>query len=164
MSKLTCVERFVSTLSRSADWVARTAAAGMMALVCVNVLLRLFGWPILGTYEVVSFLVAITVAFALPYCSLQKGHIAVELIVSRLPLRIQAVIDLIVGVLSLGLFALFSWQVGAFAAKIHQTGEITDTLKLPFFPFIFGVAFGCLLVCPVLIIDIIKSVKRLKQK
>jgi TRAP-type C4-dicarboxylate transport system permease small subunit len=164
MNKMIFGERLVSALSRSADWVARAAAAGMMVLVCGNVLLRLFGWPILGTYEVVSFLVAITVAFALPYCSLKKGHIAVELLVRRFPLRIQAVIDLFIGILSVGLFALFAWQVGAFATKIWQAGEITDTLKLPFFPFIFGVSFGCLLVCPVLIIDMVKSAKRLKQK
>jgi TRAP-type C4-dicarboxylate transport system permease small subunit len=163
MAKMILGERFVNGLSTSADWVARAAATGMMALVCGNILLRLFGFPILGTFEIVSFLVAITVAFALPYCSLQKGHIAIELIVRKLPQRIQVVIGLIIEILSLGLFALFAWQVGALATKMYQAGEITDTLKLPIFPFIFGVSVGCLLVCPVLVINIVKSAKKLRQ-
>ena len=49
---------------------------GMIALTCANILLRLFWFPVRGTFELMGFFGAIVTAFALGYTQVNKGHIA----------------------------------------------------------------------------------------
>ena len=85
---------FVTSLSRHLDKIAGLCVIGTMLLVVANILLRtLFSKPILGSYEIVSYLTALAIGFALAHCAVQSGHIAVGIIVDRLSKSLQAVID-----------------------------------------------------------------------
>ena len=50
------MERFIYGLARWLRWLGCIALLAMMLIVGFNVVLRLFGLPILGTYEFVGFL------------------------------------------------------------------------------------------------------------
>jgi hypothetical protein len=47
----------------------------MLLFTLTNVVMRAFGKPI-GDFEIISFLGAVVIGFAIPYTSLHKGHIA----------------------------------------------------------------------------------------
>jgi TRAP-type C4-dicarboxylate transport system permease small subunit len=129
----------------------------MMLLAISNMVLRVAWKPIVGTYDLVGFIGAIIVAFAIAYCALQKGHIEVEILVSRFPKRVQKFIGSITGILSLGIFALITWQCLAFGNDMRRVGELSMTAHLPFYPYIYGIAFGCALLCLVILFDLIGS-------
>jgi MFS superfamily sulfate permease-like transporter len=59
-------------------------------------------------------------------------------------------------------FALAGWQIAAWGTTIWRTGEVTETLRVIFHPFIYGVAFGCFILCLVFLVDLLKVL--LQQK
>ena len=158
------MEKIVNLFARELDRVAQWAIVILMALVITNIVLR-FAWrPLLGTYEFVSFLSAVVISFALAYCAVQKGHIAVTLVVDRLPPRGQAIVDVIINAVSIIFLGLTVWQITLYATDMVLSGEVSPTTKTPFYPFVYGVALGFLFLCLVLLVDLLKSINRAAGK
>lgn len=130
----------------------------MMVVACTNMVLRLIGNPISATYEIVGYLGALTVALPLGYAQMKKSHIAVDILTSRFPAAVQRVIS-VVGLL-LGIFFFFvaSWQVGVYAETLREVGEVSETMRLTYYPFVFGVAFSCGLMTLCLVVDLLTLV------
>jgi hypothetical protein len=47
-------------------------------------------------------------------------------------------------------------QIGRWATTICKTGEVTETLRIVFYPFTYGVALGCIILSFVLLVDFLK--------
>jgi len=157
-------EKLADWLASKAYWVAGAAIVCMMLLTCADIVLRLFRMPIPGTYELVCFLGAIAVAFAMAHTSNENGHVAVSLVVRLFPNRAQGVIEIFTNSFVLILFILIAWRSFSYAETIRVSGEVSLTLKLPFYPFIYGIALSAALVCLVKIVDIYKSFLKVLYK
>jgi len=136
----------------------------LMLLVVFHVVARIFGHPIIGTFEFVSIILAVLISFAVAYCAVLKGHIAVALVIDRFPKRIQAVVDSIVGIASLALFGLLTWQLVVFGTRVLISGRLMSATRLPIFPFIYVVSVGILVLCLVLFIDLCRSLVEVLRK
>ncbi len=132
----------------------------MMLLTASDVTLRQFKFPIIGTIDITAFLMAILVSFGLAYCAIRKGHVKVELIVERLPIRVQAVVDTITTLLSLGLCTLITWQSFVNMVSVYHSGATSWTLNITVFPFAGLVAFGFAWFTLVLLGDFLNAVSR----
>jgi len=159
------------SFKNSSIWLARrlgiVAAASiffMMALTCADVILRLFRMPIPGTYEIVSFMGAVAVSFAVARTSVEKGHVAVSLVVQLLPKRAQGLVEGIIAILGIILFALIAWQSSLYALDCQRSGEVSLTLQLPFYPIIYGIAFGAVIVCLVLLVDFLDAIASMRHR
>ena len=97
----------------------------MMFLTCADIILRLFRRPILGTYEIVGFLGAIVAGFALAQTTIERGHVAVQVVVTRFSPQIQKIIYLITHVLSIFLFALLAWECVQYGNDFRASGEVS---------------------------------------
>ena len=161
MSRL---ERSVSSITRKINWVAAAAVIAMMLLTCADVILRFFRHPIPGTYEMVGLLGTIVVSFSLAHTSVMRGHISVEFIIQKLPKRVQIVIDGINSLLGAALFGLITWQSLLYAQNLMHTGEVSMTLQMPIYPFVYGIAIGSMILCLVLLTELLQSLKRIIQK
>jgi TRAP-type C4-dicarboxylate transport system permease small subunit len=53
-------------------------------------------------------------------------------------------------------FAIAGWQIAKWATTLWKTGEVTETLRIIFYPFTYGVALGCLTLTLVLLVDLLK--------
>lgn len=157
------LEKPINTLSGVSNWVAAGAILVMMFLTCADVVLRFFRHPIPGTYEIVGLMGTIGVSFALAYTTIQKGHIAVEFLTTRLREKQQLIIAAIVELLGTLLFGIITWQSAVYALDLRRTGEVTLTIALPIYPFVFGIAIGCCLTCLVLATDCYRSFTRITQ-
>jgi len=157
---MTLLEKTGDQLSRILFAVAGAAIVGMMLLTCADIVLRLFRRPIPGTYELVSFLSAVSVAFAMAHTSVQKGHIAVSVLVQLLPQRWQALVDSVTTSLSILLFALLAWQSSLYGASLQKSGEVSLTLQLPFYPFVYGIALSSAAVCLVLLAQLRQHLRK----
>jgi TRAP-type C4-dicarboxylate transport system permease small subunit len=151
------LDRIIRIVSRFCDQIAQVGVFAMFLIVVANIVLRLVWRPIFGTFDYVSFIAAIVVSFALANCAVQRGHTQVELFVAHLPQRSQGIIDSITGILSLGIFSLVTWQCIVLANEMRRAGEVSMTGLYPFHPYIYAVAFGCALLCVVILVDLIKS-------
>jgi len=157
---MTGIHRDLTRISILFNILAGIAVIAMMLLTCADVVLRLFRHPIPGTYELVGFLGTVIVSFALALTSLEKGHIAVEILVERFPPRIQTGIEAITSLIGAFLFALLTWQSMIYAADMRQSGEVSVTLTMPIYPFIYGLAAGSALLVAVLAADSLRAAIR----
>lgn len=143
------------------DMLAAAAIVTMMVLTCADIVLRFFRRPITGTYEIIAFLGALTVACAVAHTSAEKGHVAVNLVVRLLPQRAQGLVESVVALLSLLLFALIAWQSVLYGLASQRAGEVSLTLQIPLYPIIYGVAFGTGAVCLVCLVDLFDALLKL---
>ena len=152
--------KYLTRAGKAFNILACVAVIAMMLLSTADVVLRLFGKPIPGTYELVGFLGTIVVSLALAFTSMEKGHIAVEILVEKLPQRAQLGIEAFCNLIGAVLFGVIAWQAVLYAIDIKKSGEVSLTLQMPPYPFIFGIAVGCALLSLLLVSDFIKSLQR----
>ncbi len=116
--------------------------------------------PIPGGIEVVAFLGVVVTGFAIAYTQVLRGHIQVEFVVMRLPPRVQAIIHAFVCLLGLALFGLLAWQSVEYGLSLQATGTVSMTQRIPFYPFVHAIAFCCIPVCLVLVVEFLRSVMK----
>jgi TRAP-type C4-dicarboxylate transport system permease small subunit len=153
--------KFEKFNSRLSGWFEVIGIAGLLLMVLITgidvVGAKLFTWRLLGALDIVMLSQIVAIAFAAA-CTLIVGrHVRVEFLVSRLPQRVQAVIDSIVSILGLGLFILIIWRLIALGYSFQTAGEATATIYIPLYPFAYGIAFASIPVCLVFIADLVKS-------
>ena len=156
---------------KTIDWILEklkvigaACLVGMTFLTCADVVGRLFLHPIFGSVEIVAFMATLSVAMALPYTHKIKGHVGVEILVRLFSERIEAVIDICTGILSLVLFAIVTWRMGTYAHTMYKAGEVSMNLEFPEYVIIYITSF-CLFVFILIILqDISHNIKTLKEK
>jgi len=151
------LDRIGQQLSRVLFWVAGASIVAMMLLTCADVVLRYLRRPIPGTYELVCFLGALAVGFAMAHTSVQRGHVSVSVLTRLLPPRMQAGVACTTGLLSFVFFALIGWQSHRYAGQLLASGEVSLTLQLPFYPFVYGIGLSAWAVCLVLLPRILET-------
>ena len=133
----------------------------LMAIATTNAFLRIpfikSTWR--GAYETVGFLGAIVIAFALGYTQKRKDHIVVDILTAKFTKRVNRILDGINYFVTMIFFAIISWQVLVWGMKISRSGEVSETLKIVFHPFIYSVSFGFAVFSLTLIIDFLKNLK-----
>lgn len=153
------ITKAVTRICRFFDVIAGWGAFALMVLVVGNVILReVIKKPILGTYEYVGFLAALVIGLALAYCAIQDGHIAVTFLMERFPLKIQAIAEVIIGLISLGFLVLAAWHTGLYAHSMVLSGEVSPTTEVIFYPYIYLVAFSLLVLAVVVLLKVIKNI------
>ena len=151
---MTTLDKIDNLLGRILLVLSGAAVLALMLLATGNVVLRIFQAPYRGTYEIVSFLGAIGVAFALASTQRRKGHIVVDILSSSYPRPVKRLVDALSAGISAVFFGIVAWQVSVWGTRIMAAGEVSETLKVVYHPFIFGVAVGFGLLTLTCILDI----------
>ena len=161
---MTRYERIISSLSRALNLVGAGVLVIMMVLTVVNILVRPVFRSILGVPELVSYGFVIVVCFGLAYTAIIRGHVSVELVVSRFPPRVQAVIESITWLLSIGVFAIIAWQSAVYGWEQWLIGEYAPILEFPLIPFRCILVFGIAVLCLALLLNLFKSLAQVVRK
>ena len=141
------------------------ALCSMMGLTVVDVVGRyVFNSPILGAFEITSFLVSILVFSFLGYAQSQKSHVTVDILVNSFPEKVQSVVKLINYTIALFMMILISWKGFEKAIESMESGDSPMNLPIPIHPFVFFLAFGCGTMCIEFIRDILRCVVKLREK
>ena len=93
-----------------------------------------------------------------------NGHIKVEFVVMRLTPRAQSIIAALVLLLGTLLFAVLSWRSFSFGRTLQVSGEVSMTQGIPFYIFVYALAFCCIPVCLVLLTEMTKSILKAMKK
>jgi TRAP-type C4-dicarboxylate transport system permease small subunit len=131
----------------------------MMLLTTTDVILRFLGKPLPGTYELVGLTGAIVIGFAIPQTSLLKGHVYVEFLIDRFTVEHRSVVLLFVKIMVLLLFVIFGIYLFKMAADMAEAEEVTQNLRIPFYPITYAVGACCFIECLVMVSDMIKLVR-----
>ena len=150
----TVTEKILLSTTDLFNRVASVSVIMMMLLTCADVILRYFRCPIPGTYEMVGLLGSVFVSFSLAKTSLDNGHIAVDFFFQKIPPSVQRIIEFANTLICTILFGFITWYSLYYALDLQRTGEVSMTLQIPVYPFVLGIAFGCALLCIILILKI----------
>ena len=156
-------ERFVHVASRGVCWLSAVSLFFMMVLTCCDVILRYFGYPIRGTYDVVGLSSAFVLALPIAYTQLLRGHVGIDFIVQKFPVRLRRAIDVTNGVLNFVVYTLLAWQCSLYGIKLWSVGRVSESVKIPLFPFPLVVAFGCALMSVVLLFELYRFVRPVEE-
>jgi TRAP-type C4-dicarboxylate transport system permease small subunit len=119
----------------------------MMALTVADVFLRkVFSKPILGSVEVT------VVFFSLAQTEVLNRHVKVDLVMSRLSKRTQGLIDMITRLVCFLLFCGITWSTLIYSGRMRASGEVSQDLWIPVYPFVYIVAVGCALLTLILLV------------
>jgi TRAP-type C4-dicarboxylate transport system permease small subunit len=129
----------------------------MMLLTSTDVILRLFGRPITGTYELISLGGAVVVAFSLPQTTRNKANVAIDFLVVGCSKSVRDAMFVFTKILGIILFMLISWYLFEKANVFYKDGFVTSTLQFPFYPVTYVLSICCLIECIVLLGEIFRS-------
>lgn len=149
------IKKFNQRVSDLLMWVGGIALVCMMAIACANVVLRFAGTPVSGAYELVGYLGAIVIALPLGYTQLMKSHVAVDIVSGKFPAWLRKIVLTLGFALGSIFFVVAAWQTWEHAATLQKVGELSETLRIPFYHFTFIVAAACGWMTWCLIIDLI---------
>ncbi len=144
----------LKSLCKALNFIAGTALTVMMLLTVVDVVLRAVSWPFVGTFEIVSLLMGIVIGFGIPQVSLDKGHVYMEILVDRLSPRNRNLMNTFTRILCILLFVCIGYTMIKIGARFHASGEVSPTIKIPFYPLAYGISVCCFLECFVFLFDI----------
>jgi len=144
------------SINKILSYIGGAALTFMMLLTVADVILRAGGRPILGTYEIVSFSLAIVIGFTIPKVSLDRGHVFMEIVLDKVSKDSKAILNTFTRLLCLILFAIVGYNLFLIGNELITSGEVSSTLKLPFYPIAYGVGVCCFIECFVFIFDIVK--------
>lgn len=152
-------EKIVIRIVSVSNWIAAASIVFIMLLTTLEVVLRIFRQSIKGCYELVGLVSVLVISLSLGYTSLQRGHIAVEILVRRFSTAKRRVIRLINCGMSFALVAVLAWQSFLYAMHLREVGEVSPTLQIHIHPFVLGLTFGAILLCLVLIVEAMRVIR-----
>ncbi|MGD9034274.1 MAG: TRAP transporter small permease subunit [Desulfobacteraceae bacterium] len=157
------LEKISNFLNQVLLWMAGFFLVAMIFMTGANIIIRIFWMPIRGTYELMGYFGAIVTAFALGYTQVGRGHIAVDILVLRFSKRARRILNGINYFICMVFFAIIAWRIAIYATTLWKSGEITETLRIIYYPFTYGVSLGCFILSLVLLVDLLKLFFRDKE-
>ncbi len=148
--------KILQLISKILNIIAGIAVTFMMLLTVADVLLRAGGHPIIGTYEIVALSLALVIGFGIPQVSLDRGHVYMDFFLDKLSKRSRKVMNTITRLFCIIFFLPLGYNLFNVGARFHTSGEVSATIKIPFYPVAYGVGVCCLLECCVFIFDIVR--------
>jgi len=122
----------------------------------------LFNHPIAGTTEIVKCSIIAIVFFGITYTLNQKRHIRTTIILDRLPVVYQHILDLIASLFCLLIFSIliiFAWQAAWEALMVREFDGVQ--VKVPVYPSRFIIVLGGALLVIQSFLDIVTHSKNI---
>ncbi len=114
--------------------------------------------PIKGAVELVGLFGAIVGAVVLGYTQKRKENIAVDILFNCFPKMLKRIICVFGDLCCAGISGLAAWQIALIGIKQLTTGEVTETLRIIPYPFVFVTAAGFAALSFVFVIDMLKNI------
>ena len=150
----------VTAASRFIDFIAGFILVSVAGLVVANIFMRtVFNNPIHGTYELVGYLTASAIALSLAHCAVQNSHIAVSFFTERISLNARKIIEIFVNGASVVFLLSASWFLVRHGLNVSASGRVSNTLQIPFHPFIYLLALGFIVLSMVVLLKFFESFK-----
>lgn len=146
-------------LSRILHYVACFALLLIALVTASDIFMRAMRRPIVGSLELVTFLGAIAVGFSLPYTSLKRGHVYVDLVIDRLKGKARKALLASTRVLAIALFIFVGANFVNYGIGNIQSGEVSPSFRIPLYPLSFALAFAFFLEAFVLGYDFSRALR-----
>jgi len=137
-------------------------AAGMMFSIVLDVLARQLGTPIYWVTDISLILIVWLAFLGMSWTQAERAHVRVDFLLLSLPKKVRPIIEMISHILSLSFCVMLLVAGTKMAIESVKIGEGTiGIVHMPVWPSRIVLAFGLLLLCLQLGIDVISEVKKI---
>ncbi len=156
--------RIGSYLNKGLAIVSGVAVLILTAIAAGNMLFRVVWVPIPGSYELIGFFGAAATGLALGYTQMRKDHIIVTIFTDKFPKKTNRFLDGLNYLVNMVFFSVVAWETLKWGMKIARTGELSETLKIIYHPFVYLLALGFAALAFNLLLDLLGLLKRSEKK
>lgn len=125
------IDRVLRRASNVLNAVGGTALVFMMLLTVADVVGRIWGHPIIGTYEVVALSLAAVVDFTMPKVALDRKHVYMEIVIDKLSPTGRALMFTFTRLLCIMLFFLAGYNLLGVENEFRLSGEVSSSIRIP---------------------------------
>lgn len=129
----------IEGVSQYLFWISAAALGSCMFLTVIDVILRIFGRPIVGVYDIVGLLGGIFIGFAIPSSTWKKVHISMVFLTAKVSSNWKKSLMIFTRCLGIFLFLLLAWALIQSGIRLYRVGEVSLTMHLPTYPIILGI-------------------------
>lgn len=143
--------------------IGAVALAGVMLIIMANVVYRALGGVIAGTYDLVEITVVIVAAFSIAGTEIHRRHTTVDMITTLLTDKIRLRLENGCNLISFFYWAIIAWGSAKITWEKAQLGEVTEFIHISIIPFRALWVLGLVLICLVIIYNIYRNMRDLKD-
>ena len=158
------LQAWSSRLSAGMEVLAGITLIGVMLLIGTDIVGRIFGFPVPGAYEIVSFAGGLVIGLAVPATSRAKGHVSTDLLLDRLSAKSRSALIVITRLIGIAIFLIAGCSMIMMGVRLKIAGEITAVLALPFYHVAYAMGGAFLIQSFVLVSDIAAVISEQKSK
>jgi TRAP-type C4-dicarboxylate transport system permease small subunit len=149
-------EKLVSKLSGFLGVIAGSTLVAVMLMTVLDVILRYFGRPIVGIYDIVALGGAVIIGFSMPLAAEKKVHVYMEMGLQSYSRTVKQVLSFVTRVILFGISFLVAWNLIQLGIDFHQTGEVSLTIKIIYYPIAMGLGVCFIIQMLVLVVQILQ--------
>ncbi|MGE0312964.1 MAG: TRAP transporter small permease [Lautropia sp.] len=113
----------------------------MMLLTFADVILRyFFDAPIKGGFEITEMMMAVLIFAGLPLVSRRHEHVTIDAFDNVFPAAFRRVFRVLIHLVCAAALIGMAWLLQRKACSFAELGDVTQTLKFPIAPFVYGMA------------------------
>jgi TRAP-type C4-dicarboxylate transport system permease small subunit len=151
------LKRLVSRLSQFMGVIAGTTLVFVMLLTVLDVILRYFGHPIIGVYDLVSLGGGIVIGFSMPLAAERKVHVFMEMALQANSRTGKRVLRLLTRLIVFGISFLVAWNLIRLGLGFRETGEVSLTIKIVYYPIALGLGICFFIQMLVILVEILEG-------
>jgi TRAP-type C4-dicarboxylate transport system permease small subunit len=152
------IQQLNRSLSTAIESVGIVALLIIMVITCSDVIgAKMFLKPVPGALDIVMLAQSVAISFSLAATLIVGGHVSVEIFLLHMKPKTKRVVTIVIESFSLALFVFIVWRLSVYGFELKMQNEGSPTVRIPLYPFSFGIALACLPACVELILRIIKS-------
>jgi len=151
------LKRLVSRLSQFMGVIAGTTLVFVMLLTVLDVILRYFGYPIIGVYDLVALGGGIIIGFSMPLAAERKVHVFMEMALQANSRTAQRVLSLVTRLIVFGISFLVAWNLIRLGLGFRETGEVSLTIQIVYYPIAIGLGVCFFIQMLVVLVEILEG-------
>ncbi len=144
--------KVVHGIARGMSMVGAFVLLAIMALTCIDVTGRYFGYPVPGTYDLVGIGGGAVLALGIGMSHVAGMKINMDCLYKR-PAILQRIVNGLVSILSVATLAMISWRCFKLGYDLFRRGRVSDTIQIPLYPFLYLAGIGMSIYCIVLLVE-----------
>ncbi len=161
--ELKTTQTIVDKLGQAVGAIGMVTLVAMLLLTTGDVFLRYtFNRPILGSTEIIQFMMVVFAFSAILWCTAGKKHIHVDILDKYIPAKAISITDIIFYTLYLVIYGFIAWRTFLEALDIWPTsqtiGSVSTVLGIPEYPFYLFIAFTCGIISIMLAVFIVMTI------
>lgn len=107
----------------------------IMVVTVLDVIGRyLLNSPLMGATELTELLLCAVIFLGLPAVCLDDAHIRVDILLKKVPPRLEPLRSFVVNLVSTGALCMIAWQLWKRGSELASYGQSTNTLHIPVAP------------------------------